>query len=92
MCGLGGVAGDATMTSQRGCVGRRGRRLPEKNGEWSMGSSTSSGEEDGRTKSLEAENKEFRARIEALEKKEGEGVQGGQGLPSKRESGMEEEW
>ena len=38
--------------------------------------STSSGEEDRRTNSLEAENKEFPARIEALEKKEGEGVQG----------------
>ena len=37
-----------------------------KNGEWFRGSSTS---EDGRTKSLEAENKELRARIEALEKK-----------------------
>ena len=29
---------------------------------------------------------------EALEKKEGEGVQGGQGLPSRRESDLEEEW
>ena len=48
-----------------------------KKGEWSTGSSTSSGEEDRRAKSLEAENKEFRARIEALERKEGEGVQGG---------------
>ena len=27
-----------------------------------------------------------------MEKKEGEGVQGGQGLPSTRESGLEEEW
>ena len=29
---------------------------------------------------MEAENKELRARLEALEKKEGEGVQGGQGF------------
>ena len=41
---------------------------------------------------MEAENKELRPRIKALEKKEGEGVQGGQGLPSRRESGLEEEW
>ena len=41
---------------------------------------------------MEAENKEPWARIEALEKKEGEGVQGGQGLPSRRESGLEEGW
>ena len=34
-----------------------------------MGSSTSSGEEDRKSKSLEVENKELRARIEALEKK-----------------------
>ena len=27
-----------------------------------------------------------------MEKKEGEGFQGGQGLPSRRESGLEEEW
>ena len=39
-----------------------------------------------------AENKELRARLEALEKTEGEGVQRGQGLPSRRESGLEEEW
>ena len=40
-----------------------------------------------RTKSLEAENKELRARIEALEKEGGV-----QGLPSRSESGSEEEW
>ena len=51
-----------------------------------------SGEEERKNRSLEAENKELRARLEALEKKEGEGVQGGQGLPSKEKSGMEEEW
>ena len=33
------------------------------------GSSTSSGEEERRNTSLEAENKELRARLEALEKK-----------------------
>ena len=63
-----------------------------RNGEWSAGSSTSSGKKDRRTTSLEAENKELRARIEALEKKEGEGVQVEQGLPSRIESGLEEEW
>ena len=61
-------------------------------GEWSTGSSTSSGEEDRKSKILEAESKELRARMEALEKKGGEGAQGGQGLPSRRESCMEEEW
>ena len=30
MCGRGGAAGGATMTSQRGCVGSRGRRLSQR--------------------------------------------------------------
>ena len=60
--------------------------------QWSVGSSTSIGEEDMRNKSLEAESKELRARIEALEKKEGEGVQGRARLPSRRESDLAEEW
>ena len=91
MCGRGGVAGDATMIPA-GLRGKYRQAVVGKNGEGSTGSSTSSGEEDGRSKSLEAENKELRARIEALEKKEGEGVQERQGLPSRRESGLEEEW
>ena len=79
MCGRGGAAGGATTTFQRCCVGSIGRQLLQ------------SGEEGRRNKSLEAENKELRARLEALEKKDGEGVQGGRGLPSRRESGLEEE-
>ena len=71
--------------------GKYRHAVAARNEEWCSGSSTSSGEEDRRAKNLEAENKEFRARIEALEKEEGEGVQGGQGLPSRRESGLEEE-
>ena len=39
---------------------------------WFTGSSTSSGEEDRKSKSLEAENKDLRARLEALGRKEGE--------------------
>ena len=52
--------------------------------ELSARSSTSSGKEDRKSKSLEAENGELRARIEALEK-EGEGAHGGQGLSIRRE-------
>ena len=66
------------MTFQQGCVG-------------STGFFTSSGEEDRRSKHFGAEN-EPRARIEALEKKGGEGALGGQGIPSSRERGMEEAW
>ena len=54
--------------------GKSRQAIAATNGELSMGSSTSSGEEERRNKSLEAENKELRARLEALEKKEGEGV------------------
>ena len=76
MCGRGGVAGAALMTSQQVCVGSTGGRLPQglENGLW-----TSSEEEDKKSKKMEAENMELRARIEALEK-EGE------------ESVMAEEW
>ena len=74
-----------------GLRGKNRQAIAARTLEWSTGSSTSSGEEDRKSKCLEAENKELRA-IEALEKKGGEGAQGGQGLPSRRESGMEEEW
>ena len=60
-------------------------------GGWSAVPSTSSREEDRKSKSLEAGNKELRARLETL-KKGGEGAQGGQGLPSRRGVGVEEEW
>ena len=67
MCGRGGVAGAVAVTSLRGCVGSTGRRSQQ--GEWSAGSTTSSGEDDRKTRSLEAENKELQARIDPLEKK-----------------------
>ena len=60
-----------------------------KSGEWSAGSSTSSGEEDRKARSLEADNKELRARIDALEK---EGVQGGPSIPSKGGGDSEYFW
>ena len=77
--------GAVTMTSQQVCVGSTGRRSPQ----GSTGSSTSRCEEDRKTQSLEAENKELRARIEPLEIKAGGGAQGGQGLPSRRDSGWD---
>ena len=61
-------------------------------GEWSTDSTTSSGEGDRKTRSLEAENKELRATIDALEKKGGEGVQRGQGVPSRKEGDLEDVW
>ena len=54
-----------------------------KSGEWSTGSSTSSGE-DRKARRLEAENKELRVTIDAMEKKEG--VQGGPSILLKKES------
>ena len=65
-----------------GLQGKYRQAVVAKSGERSTGSSTSSGEEDRKARSLEAENKELRARIDALEKKEG--VQGGRGIPSRR--------
>ena len=75
-----------------GLRGKFWQAIAARTGEKSSGSSTSSGEEDRKSKHLEAEKKELRARIGAWEKKGGERAQGGQGLPSRRESGKEEEW
>ena len=72
--------------------GKYRQAVVARTGEWSTGSSTSSGEEHKVQKFGGRKIKELRARIEALEKRGGEGAQGGQGLPSRRESGMEEEW
>ena len=43
-----------------GLRGKYRQAIAAKSGEWSTGSATSSGEEDRKTRSLEAENKELR--------------------------------
>ena len=48
-----------------GLRGKYRQATAGRTGEWSTGSSTSSGEEDRKSKSLEAENKELRTRTEA---------------------------
>ena len=42
-----------------GLRGKHRQAVAARSGEWSAGSTTSSGEEDGKTRSLEAENKEL---------------------------------
>ena len=59
-------------------------------GEWSTGSSGSSGEEERNARSLEAENIELGARIDAMGKNEG--VQNGPGISFKEEGDLEEVW
>ena len=63
-----------------GLRGKHRQAVAARSGEWSTGSTASSGKEDRKTRSLEAENKGLRARIDALEKKGGEGAQGGQSI------------
>ena len=72
---------------QTGLRGKYRQAIAARTGDWSTGSSTASGEEDRKSKTLEAEKTELRARIEALEKKGGEGAQGGQSLPPRGEGG-----
>ena len=72
MCGQGDVAGRCCNDIPAGLRGKYRQAIAAR--EWSMGSSTSIGEEDRKSKTLEAE---------ALEKKGGEGA-----LPSRKESGM----
>ena len=55
MCGRGGVAGDVIIKSWRRCTGSNRQAVAAKSGEWSAGSSASSGEEERRARSLEAE-------------------------------------
>ena len=74
MCGRGGVAGDVIMTSRQGCTGSTGRVA----------------EEERKARSLEAENEELRARIDAMGKNEG--VQNGPGISFKEEGDLEEVW
>ena len=63
--------------------------IAAKSRDWSTGSSGSSGEEERKARSLEAENQELRARIEAMGKKEG--AQNGSGI-SFEEGHSEEVW
>ena len=49
-------------------AGLRGKAIAARTGRWSTGCSTSSGDEGGKSKSLESENKWIRARLEALPK------------------------
>ena len=66
------------------------KAVAARTGEWSTGCSTSSGEEDRKSKSQEAEIKELRVKVEHHEKTEWRRSPGRPSL--RRESGMEEEW
>ena len=88
MRGRDGVAGDVIITSWRSCMGSFSRRSQQR--EWSTGSSGSSGEEERKALSLEAENKELRARFGAMGKNEG--VQNGPGIFFTEDGDLEEVW
>ena len=74
---------------QAGLQGKYRQAVAAKSGEWSSGSSPSSGEEDRKARSLESENKEVRARVDAMEK---EGAQKGAGIPFREEGDLEDVW
>ena len=60
-----------------------------KSGDWSIGSSGSSGEKERKARCLEAENKELRAQIDAMGK---EGAQRVSGISFEEEVNSEEVW
>ena len=93
LCGRGGRGRPCYNDIPTGLREKYRKAVAARTGEWSTGSSTSSGEEERKNKSLEVENKELRARLEALEK-EGEAVPRGARAfhQGERESGLEEEW
>ena len=70
--------------------GKYRQAVAAKSGKWCTGSSGSSGEEETKARSLEAEKKELRARIDAMEKKEG--AQKVSGISVKEEGDSEEVW
>ena len=69
MRGVGGVAGGDYNNILAGLHGKYRQAIVAKSGEWSTVSSASSGQEDRKPRSLEAENKELRAGIDAMEQK-----------------------
>ena len=73
-----------------GFQGKYRQAVAAKSGEWSTGSSTSSGDEDTKAQSLKAEHNKLRARIDGLEKKEG--VQEGPSIPSREGGHSEDVW
>ena len=89
MCGRGGVAGAATMTSQQVCVGCTGRRSPQGLENRLRALRRQAGRKTESPKVWRQKNKRS---LGLGVRQEGEGAQGGQGLQSRRESGMEEEW
>ena len=70
--------------------GKQKKQAVAAKGEWSTGSSGWSGEEERKGRSLEAENKELKARFDAMGKNEG--VQNGPGISFKKEGNLEEVW
>ena len=70
--------------------GKYKQTIAAKSGGWSAGSSGSSGEDERKARSLEAENRELGARIDAMGKMEG--AQKGPGISFKEEGDSEEVW
>ena len=85
MCGRCGLAADAAQTSRQGCGESTRQAVAARTGAWPTGTSTSSGEEDRKSKSQEAEIKELRALIEHHRKQSGGKAQGRQGPPPRKE-------
>ena len=64
--------------------------IAAKSGDWSTGSSGSSGEGERKARSLDAENEDLGARIDAMGKKEG--AQKGSGISFEEKGNSEEVW
>ena len=75
-----------------GLRGKYRQAVAAKSGEGSTGSSTSSGEEDKKLKSQDAEIKELRAQVDRLRRQGKEAGQDESVGPVRKESGIEEDW
>ena len=78
--------------SRQGCGRKYKQAVAAKTGDWSTNCSSSSGEEDEKSKRQEAEIKELREQVQWFRNNKEKQVRRGKVARPKRESGLEEDW
>ena len=92
VCGRDGGEGVVATTSRQDGGGKYRQAVAARTGEGSTGPSSSSGEEDKKYTSQEAEIKELRAQVERFRRERGEAGQDGPSESVRKESVVEEDW
>ena len=92
MCGRGGDAGSVIVTCRQGCTGSTGGQSPRSQESGRQALQLQVERKTERHGAWKQRKKELRARIEAVEKKGGEGVQEGQCFHCREEEGSDDVW